>query len=137
MAKTFAFSGYYLLNAGNNGDILTLPGHDHDEMGGYHLHFDATFGGFAGSITLLARSCHLKAQGDTGATWDYAPHRPGFLNGAILGAGLIYVFTYAQITTTTQTIIPASGQIIGLQVACSAGTGSLYVVPISGESAIG
>ena len=136
MANVFPIGSEFTVNAGNNGNTLVLGDADYNDMGGFHLHFDGTTGAFAGSLTVLSRSRVGSAQTDN-APWNYAPHRPGYLNGAVLAAGSIYVFTYGPITTTTQTIIPASGQFIALSVACSSGSGRLYVQPIVGESAIG
>jgi hypothetical protein len=140
MSSQFVLGSPLLINTGNDGNLIILTNADPNEMGALCLQFDAVSGNFAGSLTVQARSQVSAAQTDksgAGAAWLPAPHRPGYLNGAVLAVGSIYVFTYAPITGSTLTLVPASGQIIALAVSCTSGSGKLYVVPVVGESAIG
>lgn len=159
MADVFTIGRDYNINSGNNGNTLILGNIDQGDggdmpMGAWSLHFDdgvnSGLAPFSGSLIIRCRSSAPAAQAPNvgnppavqmpiglNAPWVAAPYRPGYLNGAVLGAGFIYVFTYASITTTSVILVPASGLNIAISVACASGSMRVYSMPTAGESAIG
>jgi hypothetical protein len=87
---------------------------------------------FAGSLLVIARSS-LKDASDANAPEHPWFYRSAYLNGVAADYGVLQT---AQINNSSMITIPSDGWSVGFMVACSAGSLTLYSLPIDGPSAV-
>lgn len=125
------------IGPGLTGKILRLtdtsPGHN--EAGGVAMHFAMTTD-WAGAITLLCRSA-VKDAADIDlpfiGPW---PFRAFYLNGVPYDGSTVAGATAAFITSTSSIVALTPGQMLALEVACTAGSCSVFYQPVAGSTAL-
>lgn len=117
--------------------LFMLGNTDPDNMrvGAYAIEFRMSQG-WAGSIAILARNGVHKAGVDDIALLGPWPFRAFYFNGQPWDGSMLSLASTPQpiITATSSILVPGYGQTIGLEVTCTAGSCTMYYLPLFGQS---
>lgn len=107
---------------------------DNTTVGSFSIHFVMS-NDWVGSIGVLARNAVHKAGVDDVALLGPWPFRAFYFNNVPYDGSMVSGVA-AVITGTSAILVPASGYTIGLGVSCTAGSCTMYYLPLLGESAV-
>lgn len=107
---------------------------DNISVGSWSIHFVMS-NDWVGSIGLLGRNAVHKAGVDDVPMVGPWPFRAFYLNNAPTDGSMVSG-SAAVVTGTSTILVPASGYTIGMVVACTAGSCTMYYLPLMGQSAV-
>jgi hypothetical protein len=110
---------------------------DNTRVGAYAIEFRMS-PDWVGEIGILARNGVHKAGVDDIALLGPWPFRAFYLNGSGWDGSMVssVAGVTPTITGTSSIIVPGYGQTIGLGVTCTAGSCTLYYLPVLGQSVV-
>lgn len=125
------------------GGLFMLGNTDPDNMrvGAYAIDFRMSQN-WSGSIAILGRNGVHKAGVDDIALIGPWPFRAFYFNGQPWDGSMVAMNTALAsgnqpiITSTSSIVVPAYGDTIGMEVNCTAGSCTMYYLPLLGQSAV-
>lgn len=120
-----------LVTPTDDGNLIMLGNASEGRVGLWTVQIEPNVD-FVGSLIVVARSSLKEASNDNAPEhqWFY---RSAYLNGGAVDYGVLQT---AQINNSSLITIPSDGWNVGFLVACSAGSLTLYSLPIDGPSAV-
>lgn len=107
-------------------------------VGAYAINFRMSFG-WVGQITMLCRSAVHKAGVDDIALLGPWPFRAFYFNGQPWDGSMISANSIGAspiVTATSSILVPGYGETVGMGVICTAGSCTMYYLPLSGQSVV-
>jgi hypothetical protein len=124
-----------LVTPTDNGNIIFLGEGSEGRVGAWSVQLEMD-SDFVGGLVVVGRSS-AKVASDDNAPERPFPYRAAFLNGTSASGPWAFAADPitglpSQITASSCILIPASGFNVGFMVACTAGTATLYSIPVDG-----